>query len=172
MICVTLDKIPNLNPKDPLYSTIMKKYNLSYHVINYPQMAIKVKQAMGRLLRSKYDYGCFIIFNTGTNLYTLKKLERDLHGCRINLMSKNKIQDYMNSHLYMCRKNVMNEALLDIIKLLKYSENMNMKNIENFMNEEMKNRYIKTNIVYLENEILKVRYFNQSYLIPKERLRY
>lgn len=172
LICVTLDKIPNLNPKDPLYSTIMKKYNLPYHVINYPQMAIKVKQAMGRLLRSKYDYGCFIIFNTGTNLYTLKKLERDLHGCRINLMGKSKIQDYMNSHLYMCRKNVMNEALLDIIKSLKYSENMNMKNIENFMNEEMENRYIKSNVAYLENEILKVRYFNQSYLIPKERLRY
>jgi ATP-dependent DNA helicase DinG len=72
----------------------------------------------------------------------------------------------------MSRKNVMNEALLDIIKLLKYSENMNMKNIESFMNEEMKNRYIKSNVVYLENEVLKVKYFNQSYLIPKERLRY
>ena len=92
LICVTLDKIPNLNPKDPLYSTIMKKYNLPYHVVNYPQMAIKIKQAMGRLLRSKYDYGCFAIFNTGTNMYTIKKLERDLHGCRINIMGKNKIQ--------------------------------------------------------------------------------
>ncbi|MGG7060471.1 helicase C-terminal domain-containing protein, partial [Clostridium tertium] len=31
LTCVTLDKIPNLNPKDPLYSTIMKKYKLPYH---------------------------------------------------------------------------------------------------------------------------------------------
>lgn len=171
LICVTLDKIPNLNPKDPLYSTIMKKYNSPYHVINYPQMAIKVKQAMGRILRSKYDYGCFIILNPGTNLYTLKKLEKDLHGCKINFMSKNKIQNYINSHLYMCRKYVMNEALVDIIRLLKYSDDMNIKNIESFINKEMKNRYINSSVVYSENEILKVKYFNQNYLIPKEKLR-
>ena len=65
LICVTLDKIPNLNPKDPLYSTIMKKFNKQYYEVNQPQMIIKLKQAMGRILRSKYDYGCFIIFEIG-----------------------------------------------------------------------------------------------------------
>ncbi|OJT80942.1 hypothetical protein BM533_22850, partial [Clostridioides difficile] len=67
LVCVTLDKLPNLNPKDPLYFTIMKKYGIDYYTINYPQMTIKVKQAMGRILRSKYDYGCFVIFDVGTN---------------------------------------------------------------------------------------------------------
>ena len=82
LICVTLDKIPNLNPKDPLYSTIMAKFNKTYYDINQPQMIIKLKQAMGRILRSKYDYGCFIIFDMGRkeNLYRLKK---DLHNCQI-----------------------------------------------------------------------------------------
>ena len=135
-------------------------------------MAIKVKQAMGRILRSKYDYGCFIIFNTGTNLYTLKKLEKDLHGCKINFMSKNKIQNYINNHLYMCRKYVMNEVLVDILRLLKYSENMNIKNIEDFINKEMKNRYINSNAIYLKGETLKVKYFNQNYLIPKEKFKW
>ena len=82
LICVTLDKIPNLNPKDPLYSTIMTKFNKTYYDVNQPQMIIKLKQAMGRILRSKYDYGCFIIFDMGRkeNLYRLKK---DLHNCQI-----------------------------------------------------------------------------------------
>ena len=56
----------------------------------------------------------------------------------------------MNSHLYKSRNNVMNEALMEIIKILKYDENMNLKNVEKFINKEMKNRYIKSNVVDLK----------------------
>ncbi|WP_042273045.1 helicase C-terminal domain-containing protein [[Clostridium] dakarense] len=173
LTCVTLDKIPNINPKDPLYSTIMKKYNLPYYKINYPQMAIKVKQAMGRILRSKFDYGCFIIFNTGTNINTLKRLEKDLHECNISIMSENKIYNYINQHLYKSRKDVMNLALTEIISLLNYNEKISMKNIEKYMNNEMKNRSIKSKVIHEDSEvdILKVKYFNQNYLIHKEKLK-
>lgn len=172
LICVTLDKIPNLNPKDPLYSTIMKKYNLPYHVVNYPQMAIKIKQAMGRILRSQYDYGCFVIFNTGTNMHTIKKLERDLHGCSINIMGKSKITECISEHLYKSRTVVMNKTLMEIIDILKYDDNMNLKNVEKFINKQMKNRNINSNVVDFKDEILRINYYNQNYSIHKDKLKY
>lgn len=173
LTCVTLDKIPNINPKDPLYSTIMKKYNLPYYKINYPQMAIKVKQAMGRILRSKYDYGCFVIFNTGTNINTLKRLEKDLHECNISIMNENKIYNYINHHLYNSRKEIMNLALIEIIELLNYNEKISMQKVEKYINDEMKNRSIKSRTIYEKSQadILKVKYFNQNYLIHKDKLK-
>ncbi|MGL6104755.1 helicase C-terminal domain-containing protein [Romboutsia sp.] len=173
LICVTLDKIPNLNPKDPLYSTIMAKYNIPYYKINYPQMAIKVKQAMGRLLRSKYDYGCFVIFNMGNNLNNLKRLEGDLHNCKILNIKSSQVENYIKGHLYKSRKYAINQALNDIIKTLKYKENLSMKKIENYINEEMKSRCIKAKAIYNENEkdVLKIKYFNQNYLIDKEKFK-
>lgn len=173
LICVTLDKIPNLNPKDPLYSTIMKKYNIPYYKLNYPQMTIKLKQAMGRLLRSKYDYGCFIIFNIGTNLNSLKRLERDLHGCSIMSISEIKLYDYINTHLYKCRKYIINDALYDMKKILNYNKESNIYNIKQYLNEGFKIRSIKSNVSFLEGEenILKISYFNQKYLIDKEKLK-
>lgn len=169
LTCVTLDKIPNLNPKDPLYSTIMKKYKLPYHNINYPQMTIKIKQAMGRLLRSKYDYGCFIIFNPGNNTHTLKKLEKDLHQSKINIISKNDINRYVYNHFQICRQNVINDALNDIIDLFKLNEINNQHPID-FINSQMKNRYLNAHASSLNDNDLKLKYFNKAYLIPKEKL--
>lgn len=169
LTCVTLDKIPNLNPKDPLYSTIMKKYKLPYHNINYPQMTIKIKQAMGRLLRSKYDYGCFIIFNPGNNTHTLKKLEKDLHQSKINIISKNDINRYVYNHFQICRQNVINDALNDIIDLFKLNERNNQHPID-FINSQMKNRYLNAHASSLNDNDLKLKYFNKAYLIPKEKL--
>ena len=40
----------------------------------------QIKQGYGRLVRSIYDYGYFIILDGGTNSDTLKKLEIDLSG--------------------------------------------------------------------------------------------
>ena len=113
LICVTLDKIPNLNPKDPLYSTIMTKFNKTYYDVNQPQMIIKLKQAMGRILRSKYDYGCFIIFDMGRkeNLYRLKK---DLHNCQIVNTDQYNIPYVINNHLTSCRKEIIRDLIHDI----------------------------------------------------------
>ena len=171
LVCVTLDKIPNLNPKDPLYSTIMKKYGSTYQSINYPQMAIKVKQAMGRILRSKYDYGCFIIFDIGTNGHTLKKLERDLHGCKINIVSKNNIQNYTNNHLNICRRQVMREVLVDVRNLLTITDIDDIKDIEQFVVEQMNQRYIKCRVTSNNHDKLNIKYFNHRYTIPKEKIK-
>ena len=99
LVFVTLDKLPNLNPTDPLYFSIMTKFNKNYFDVNYPQMIIKVKQALGRLLRSKYDYGVFVLFNMGNSTYINKKLENNLHGCIITEANRNNIQRYIYHHL-------------------------------------------------------------------------
>lgn len=169
LICVTLDKIPNLNPKDPLYSTITKKYNIPYYKVNYPQMAIKVKQAMGRLLRSKYDYGCFIVFNIGTNFNTIKKLEKDLHGCKIININKNNLYENINRHLYNCRKYVINEILKDTLRVINVNKNINLNKLSIYLNEEMKNRKIKA-ISEVNNNTIKIKYFNQQYILSIENI--
>ncbi|RDY29467.1 exonuclease [Romboutsia weinsteinii] len=173
LTCVTLDKIPNLNPRDPLYSTIIKKYNKTYNSLNYPQMAIKVKQAMGRLLRSKYDYGCFIIFNTGTNINNLKKLEKDLHGCKIYSMSIKNIDYYINNHFRRCRSMILKSSVVDVFEELEYIKNKEETELEKYINKEMKNRSIKIQAFNMDEsrKTFKVKYFDITYLINKDKIK-
>lgn len=172
LICATMDKIPNLNPKDPLYSTIMHKYNIPYHSINYPQLAIKVKQALGRILRSKYDYGCFVIFNSGSNLATLKMLERDLHGCRILSMNRANMYKNIESHLRKSRQEVIKSAIMDISKSLKNTNFEDMKKVEEYINKEIRNRTLMSRVQYMYNfeKTFKIKYFDITYLINKDKL--
>ncbi|SCK03054.1 Probable ATP-dependent helicase dinG homolog [uncultured Clostridium sp.] len=78
--CVVIDKIPNINPTDPVYKALKAYTNIFYSGYNYPKVCIKLKQGYGRLIRSIYDYGYFIILDGGNNRDTLKKLEIDLNG--------------------------------------------------------------------------------------------
>lgn len=170
LICATLDKIPNLNPKDPLYSTIMYKYNIPYYQINYPQLAIKIKQALGRILRSKYDYGCFIIFNSGSNSSILRRLEKDLHGCNILSMNKKDTYKSIEYHLKKCRDEVIKTAIMDISKSLKSNGIYTAKEAENYINKEMKDRIIDAKIDYMgdSKKTFKIKYFDIKYLINKD----
>lgn len=171
LICVTLDKIPNLNPSEPLYYTIMKKYGKPYYQINYPQMVIKVKQAMGRILRSKYDYGCFIIFNTGTNYNTLKRLEKDLHGCNIISVNKHNVYKYIYNHFVYSRQEVLDIALGDIFSIASIDGSTDLKEVKSVVNKEMKNRNIKSEVYDIneKEKTFKIKYFDKKYLINKEQ---
>lgn len=170
LICVTLDKIPNLNPKDPLYSTIMTKFNKTYYDVNQPQMIIKLKQAMGRILRSKYDYGCFIIFDMGRkeNLYRLKK---DLHNCQIVNTDQYNIPYVINNHLTSCRKEIIRDLIHDISDGEVIRNMSDMKDIEEYINEEINNRSINANIKVNSEKNYLLKYFNLKYLINKEIIR-
>ena len=167
LTCVTLDKIPNLNPKDPLYSTIMKKFNKTYYDVNQPQMIIKLKQAMGRILRSKYDYGCFLVFDMGRreNIFRIKK---DLHNCEIINANSFNLNQVINNHLTWCRKEVIRD-LIDDISDSKDIKNMNnMIEIEKYINDEMNKRSINANIKVNNKENYLLKYFDLKYLISKE----
>ena len=170
LICVTLDKIPNLNPKDPLYSTIMAKFNKTYYDVNQPQMIIKLKQAMGRILRSKYDYGCFIIFDMGRkeNLYRLKK---DLHNCQIVNTDQYNIPYVINNHLTSCRKEIIRDLIHDISDGEVIRNMSDMKDIEEYINEEINNRSINANIKVNSEKNYLLKYFDLKYLINKEIIR-
>ena len=167
LICVTLDKIPNLNPKDPLYSTIMTKFNKTYYDVNQPQMIIKLKQAMGRILRSKYDYGCFIIFDMGRkeNLYRLKK---DLHNCQIVNTDQYNIPYVINNHLTSCRKEIIRDLIHDISDGEVIRNMSDMKDIEEYINEEINNISINANIKVNSEKNYLLKYFDLKYLINKE----
>ena len=170
LICVTLDKIPNLNPKDPLYSTIMKKFNKTYYDVNQPQMIIKLKQAMGRILRSKYDYGCFVIFDIGRkeNLYRLKK---DLHYCDIINANYFNLHTVVSNHLTVCRKEVVRDLINDISDSEIIRHLSKNTEIEEYINEEINNRSINANIKIKDKDNYLLNYFNLKYLINKEKIK-
>lgn len=169
LICVTLDKIPNLNPKNPLYSTIMNKFNKTYYDVNQPQMIIKLKQAMGRILRSKYDYGFFIIFDMGKkeNLYKLKK---DLHHCEIIDINYLNLPYIINNHLTSCRKEIIVDLINDV-RDTKITKNINSNiEIEEYINQEINNRFINAKVKMADKQNYLLKYFNLKYLISKENL--
>lgn len=99
--CVMVDKIPNINPTDPLYKALKEYSGIYYNEYNYPRICIKIKQGYGRLIRSIFDYGYFIILDGGTNEKTINFLERDIGGPKIKSMWANDIinnieRDYDN----------------------------------------------------------------------------
>lgn len=170
LTCVTLDKLPNLQPKEPLYYSIMTKFKKTYFDVNYPQMVIKVKQALGRLLRSKYDYGVFVLFNMSNNIYNNKKLESNLHGCIIKDVNKNTIKENISNHLKKSRKEVIIRLITDIIKN-KISQNNNLDFVE-YINKEIKNHSIKANVKYYKdtNDKLLVEYYDIKYLVEIDKV--
>lgn len=169
LVFVTLDKLPNLNPTDPLYFSIMTKFNKNYFDVNYPQMIIKVKQALGRLLRSKYDYGVFVLFNMGNSTYINKKLENNLHGCIITEANRNNIQRYIYHHLKKSRKEVITTLIIDI---LKNKDNENKVDLVEFINSEIKKRSIKGSVKYYEDKSdkLLVEYYNIKYIVEIDKI--
>ena len=166
LTCVTLDKIPNLSPQDPLYFTIMTKYNKTYYDVNQPQMIIKLKQAMGRILRSKYDYGCFIVFDMGRkeNFYRLKK---DLHECEIICANEYNLSKIIKNHLTSSRKEIIKNLISDISKNEIINDINENKKIEEFVNDEISKRSINAQIKYKDDGSYILKYFDLKYKINK-----
>lgn len=105
--CVMLDKLPNYSPDYPILRAIREYQQKEYRDVNYPQLCIKVKQIYGRLIRSIYDYGYFIILDPGQNDFTLRNLERDLNGPRIvNTSSRKVLQEMKFDYSNWKRKNL------------------------------------------------------------------
>lgn len=118
LCCVMLDKLPNHSPEYPILRAVTTYQHKMYQDFNYPQLCIKVKQIYGRLVRSIYDYGYFIILDPGENPYTIKNLQRDLNGPPIESMPSAKVLDMMDTDY----KNWKRRNLNLIIKKLR-SEN-------------------------------------------------
>lgn len=88
MNTVILDKVPNINSKEPFYKSLIenqvergKNYWQDYVKVNFPIVSIDLKQIYGRIIRTEYDYGSlFIMSKFDSNNSTVKKVENQLHG--------------------------------------------------------------------------------------------
>ena len=165
LTCVILDKLPNKSIDDPLYSSIRNFKKLSYEDVNYPQLSIKAKQAYGRLIRSKYDYGYFIILDIGNNNSTINKLQRDLHNNKIRRVDKDYVIKNINKDFKSWKMETLKEILRDIkcdiyspLKVI-YKNNKEMNRID-YVNEEIAKRNISLFIkdVDIKNKKIKITY--------------
>lgn len=74
--CVLMDKLPIINPKDPLFSKLMLN-GKSFDSINSPRVVTNFKQCFGRLIRTELDYGYFIVFDKGKDSSLWSRLSRE-----------------------------------------------------------------------------------------------
>ena len=112
--CVIVDKIPNTNPTDPLYKALKVYTNIYYGIYNYPKVCIKIKQGYGRLVRSIYDYGYFIILDGGSNKETLKRLEYDLNGPNIKEKYSKEIVNTISNDFNRWQQENLSEILREL----------------------------------------------------------
>ncbi|WP_294403707.1 helicase C-terminal domain-containing protein [uncultured Clostridium sp.] len=106
--CVMLDKLPNHSPEYPILRAVTTYQHKMYQDFNYPQLCIKVKQIYGRLVRSIYDYGYFIILDPGENQYTIINLQRDLNGPVIQSIPSSKVLEMMDGDYQNWKKRNLN----------------------------------------------------------------
>lgn len=165
LTCVILDKLPNKSLDDPLYSSIRSFKRTTYDDVNYPQLSIKAKQAYGRLIRSKYDYGYFIILDIGHNNTTINKLKRDLHDCDIKRVNTEYVIESISKDFKRWKLETFREILKDIkcdiyspMKII-YKNNNEMNRID-YINEEVSKRNIALYIkdIDIKNKKLKISY--------------
>lgn len=141
--CVMLDKLPNHSPEYPILRAVTTYQNKMYQDFNYPQLCIKVKQIYGRLIRSVYDYGYFIILDPGENPYTIRNLQRDLGGPDIENESSHKVLKMIEHDYKQWKKRNLNM----IIKNMK----INNKNIEEEFNNEAKKLKMFWELDFVDN---------------------
>lgn len=141
--CVMLDKIPNYSPEYPILRAITTYQKKGYQDVNYPQVCIKTKQIYGRLIRSTFDYGYFIILDPGQNSYTIRNLERDLGGPNIELSSISKVLSEMEFDYNNWRRANINMIINNLRR--------NNKNIKKEFNNEAKKHKMFWELLKVEN---------------------
>ncbi|MCE5221381.1 MAG: DEAD/DEAH box helicase [Clostridium sp.] len=142
--CVMLDKVPNYSPEYPILRAITTYQKKGYQDVNYPQVCIKTKQIYGRLIRSTFDYGYFIILDPGQNSYTIRNLERDLGGPSIEISSTAKILSEIQFNYNNWKRNNINIIINNIKK--------NNKNLQEQFNNEAKKHKMFWELLKVENE--------------------
>lgn len=164
MTTVILDKVPNINSKEPFYKSLIenqvergKNYWQAYAKVNYPIVSIDLKQIYGRIIRTEYDYGAlFIMSKFESNNSTVKKLENQLHevsiirkdGDEIFRDLKMRVARWKQINLYKIMKEVKHTLKNAISEEKMFQKTMTLKEIEEFINEFMSLEYSKRNLKY------------------------
>lgn len=157
MANVVLDKLPNINGKEPFYKSLIdkniekgKNYWNAYAAVNFPIVSIDLKQIYGRIIRTEYDYGAlFIMSKFDSNNSTVRKLENQLYG--VPVIRKNRFEIFKDLSCRRVRWKQIN--LYKIMKEVKAALNKAIlekkpKDIEKFINEFMSLEYSKRRLKY------------------------
>lgn len=164
MTTVILDKVPNINSKEPFYKSLVengiekgKNYWQAYANINFPIVSIDLKQIYGRIIRTEYDYGAlFIMSKFDSTNSTVRKLEKQLHGVPIIRNDEEEIfkdlkrrtQRWKQINLYKIMKEVK-ETIKNELKKCKTSSKLDdPRKVEDFVNVFFKDEYEKRNLQY------------------------
>lgn len=164
MTTVILDKVPNVNSKEPFYKSLIenqvergKNYWQAYAKVNFPIVSIDLKQIYGRIIRTEYDYGSlFIMSKFDSNNSTVKKLENQLHGVPIIRKDgreifrdlKMRVARWKQINLYKIMKEVKHSLKKAISEKRILQKTMTLKEIEEFINEFMSLEHSKRNLKY------------------------
>lgn len=62
-VCVVLDKLPFISPKDPIVVGLSKKRDNIFADYMLPESIISFKQRVGRLIRTTNDYGVIVVLD-------------------------------------------------------------------------------------------------------------
>ena len=155
---VLMDKLPIINPHDPLYAKFMKN-GKSFDFINTPRVVTNFKQCFGRLIRTEMDYGYFIVFDKGSKSYLWSELSREFRNIKftsenthslINSMDKKYIEwNALNMNIIIAnsisdfKKFIIankNELFGNSLKLVAY--------INDFYKIELRNKKLNQNIIF------------------------
>ncbi|GFP75788.1 exonuclease domain-containing protein [Clostridium fungisolvens] len=164
MTNVILDKVPNINSKEPLYKSLVEKglergkdYWQSYANVNFPIVSIDLKQIYGRIIRTEYDYGAlFIMSKFDRNNSTIRKLEKQLHGVPIVRKEQEEIfKDlklrtlrWKQMNLYKIMKEVKNTLFEELKRKKQENNSSSIKDVESYVNNFMLEEYEKRNLKY------------------------
>jgi ATP-dependent DNA helicase DinG len=164
MTTVILDKVPNINGKEPFYKSLIdnqvkggRNYWQSYAKVNLPIVSIDLKQIYGRIIRTEYDYGSlFIMSKFDKDNSTVKKLEKQLHGVPIIRKDGDKIfkdlkvriTRWKQINLYKIMKEVKASLKKAILEKRKFNEIKSIKEVQEFINEFMNLEYKKRKLKY------------------------
>ncbi len=164
MTTVVLDKLPNINSKEPFYKSLIdkkvekgKNYWNAYGDVNFPIVSIDLKQIYGRIIRTEYDYGAlFIMSKFDSNNSTVRKLEKQLYDVPIIRRNRNEIFKDLNLrlirwkqiNLYKIMKEVKEPLKKYILQKKKLGEVKSPKDIEKHINKFMSLEYYKRHLEY------------------------
>ncbi len=164
MTTVILDKVPNINSKEPFYKSLIenqvergKNYWQAYAKVNFPIVSIDLKQVYGRIIRTEYDYGDLFIMSKFDSVNpTVKKLESQLHDVPIIRKDENEIFRDLNIrvarwkqiNLYKIMKEVKPSLKKAVLEQKMIKHNMSLKEFEEIINEFMSLEYRKRNLKY------------------------
>lgn len=167
--CVILEKLPNISPTDPLFKKLIAKQNISYAYgeINEPRVITSFKQCFGRLIRTEYDFGYFLVMDGGTNSRLWSKIRIEypkvpVIRSPINSIIQNMPLNYKKWEIMNFDKIITETqaSLEDELRKVNFRDyRVLASTLNEFYNKEFKKRNLTKSInLFIENKSFKALY--------------